>query len=213
MLGAVYGVIAGNLALFIAVTGAPAFQALHHHWIFPLLAGVLAFEWSLTGGIWRLDRSGSAGKDAARTTVLSLLAFLILMGIVRHDSILTCFGRCAFKLAGAALIAAAVFAAESRRGGAGFWVPARAEAAGLGCLLWALYLLLLGLGSPSAPRDIAFFALAAGLGFSRGRPAARLAAAGIPPAIALSWVSYEPAAIAGGLAIAGAGLWAAGRSS
>lgn len=99
-------VVAGNLALFIAVASAPWFQAAHHHWIFPLLAAPLAAQWALL-----------ARRPGARGAVLGILAFLLIMGLARHESILACFGRCGFKLAATFLIAAAVFAGEAARAG------------------------------------------------------------------------------------------------
>lgn len=99
-------VVAANLALFILVASAPPFKAIHHHWIFPILAVLLGAQWAL------LRR-----RPAARGAVLSLLAFLLIMGFVRRYSISACFGRCAFKLAGTHWIAALVYAGEAIRAG------------------------------------------------------------------------------------------------
>src|SRR3989304_4240539 len=89
----VWAVVAANIALFIGVTSWSAFQDLHHHWIFPTLAGLLTVEWLATVVLGK-----RGGACAVRATVLSIFTFLILMGIVRHYSILTCFGVCSLKL-------------------------------------------------------------------------------------------------------------------
>ncbi|MBI5882988.1 MAG: hypothetical protein HZB91_07785 [Elusimicrobia bacterium] len=157
------------------VTSSQAFQDLHHHWIFPVLAGVFIVEWAASGGLssWR---SSSRWYDPAiaRDTVLSLLAFLLVMGIVRHWSILHCIGRCSLKLGGACFMAGAAF--------------------------WAF-----GLGrAPQTTLDIVFLVLAGLLLAGWKKPVLRLCGLGILVSLAIRRVGSEnpivflavPAAIA-----------------
>ena len=131
-----------NLGTFILVASLPAFQSAHHHWIFPILAALLASQWAATfalgGAAPRLDPAG------ARACLVSLLTFLLVMGIVRHATILACFDRCAFKLAAAAAIAAPVFWLHGLRADGGWWSPRRSNLAALGAAAWAVYLTMRG---------------------------------------------------------------------
>jgi len=207
-----FGALAANLLLFIAVTSAPAFQELHHHWIFPVLAGLLSLEWALAGGGGLgLRRLGPVDLAGIRATALSILAFLILMGVVRHWSILTCFGRCSLKLGSAAALAGLVFAAHSRADEALFWGKRRSRAAAAGCLLWAVYLFLFGLGVPALARDGLYLAAAGALLLKGRAPLGRLAGLGIVLGLGIRWSCAEVPAIALGLALGLGGLWAAGR--
>lgn len=177
--------MAANLGLFIALTASPAFQRLHHHWIFPILALVLAVEWALLGGRLQGGWAAAVSLGSARQAVLSLLAFLILMGVVRHETILACVGRCSFKLAGAALVAALVFSVQ-RMSDEGFWDRNASELAALGCLLWSVFLVLFGFGIPARKLDALFLGVAVLL-FAigpRGAPT-RAAALGIPVLLAV----------------------------
>lgn len=121
-------VVAANLALFILVVSTPWFQAAHHHWIFPLLAALLAAQWALL-----------ARRPGARGAVLFVLGFLLVMGCARRSTILACFGRCGFKLAVTFFIAALVYAGEALRGMPGEaepvpWTRRRALGTALSCL-------------------------------------------------------------------------------
>lgn len=198
-------VIIANLILFVMVTSSQAFQDLHHHWIFPILAGVFIVEWAASGGLssWR---SSSRWYDpaVARDTVLSLLAFLLVMGIVRHWSILHCIGRCSLKLGGACFMAGAAFWAQARLGSR-FWGPVRSKTAALACLLWAIWLYAFGLGrAPQTTLDIVFLVLAGLLLAGWKKPVLRLCGLGILVSLAIRRVGSEnpivflavPAAIA-----------------
>ncbi len=173
--------VAAGLVVFILVTSAPVFQALHHHWIFPVLAAILTIEWALAGG-WGRVRKPLRFVDpaAARVAILSILAFLILMGVVRHQTILACVDRCSFKLGGAALMAAVVFAIQARRREAHYWNFDRAQLAGLACALWAAHLVLFGLEVSPWKLDVLFGIAAVLLWLSPGRPALKVAALAIP---------------------------------
>lgn len=103
---AVFAAVAANLLLFIAVVSLPAFREAHHHWIFPVLAVLLSLEWCAA---WLLPAKGPVDPAVVRASIVSTLLFLLVMGVVRHATILACFDRCSFKLAAAALIAAPVF--------------------------------------------------------------------------------------------------------
>jgi hypothetical protein len=146
-------VFAANLLLFLAVTTLSAFQAAHHHWIFPVFAVLLAAQWALTFTV----------KSAPlRANVASMLVFLLVIGISRHATILACFERCSFKLAAAALIAGFVFLGQARAADEGFWGPLRAHVAAAGSLLWALALVLRGLDVTHWLSDILFAIIALG---------------------------------------------------
>ncbi|MFA6317563.1 MAG: hypothetical protein WC943_09100, partial [Elusimicrobiota bacterium] len=141
----VAAVIIANLALFILVTSSEAFQDLHHHWIFPVLAAVFIGQWAAFGGLSRRRKPwGWLEPAQARATALSLLAFLLVMGIVRHWSILHCVGRCSLKLGGACVLAAGVFLAQARLEDP-FWSGLRSRTMALACLFWAGWLYAFGL--------------------------------------------------------------------
>lgn len=151
---AIGAVIALNLGLFILVTSVPAFQSAHHHWIFPALAALLAIQWALSFGLRKAEHL--LDQQVARATVVSALAFLIVMAIVRHATILACFDQCAFKLAGMATIAGAVFLAQRGLNQVGFWDALRSSLVGIGALLWAVYLMLRGLQLAPWAIDLGF---------------------------------------------------------
>src|SRR3989339_329914 len=89
-----------NLIIFILVTSSRSFQDLHHHWIFPVLGLIISAQWALAGGLLKISRLEAAlDLKAARTVLLFMLGVLLLMGVVRHQTILACFGNCSFKLA------------------------------------------------------------------------------------------------------------------
>lgn len=178
---AVFGVLVFNLVLFILVTSSSTFEELHHHWIFLTLAVPLTIQWGLTFAVPPGRKPAFFSIEAARACILSILAFLIFMGVVRHATILACIGRCSFKLGPAALVAAIVFTAQSRSPDLGFWCRARSETVGLACLVWAAYLALFGLHIPTGRLDIIFLAAAAviaGLGWKR--PSTRIVGLTIP---------------------------------
>ena len=200
-----------NLIIFIAVTSIPAFQELHHHWIFPVLGSIISLEWALAGGLYRAHWLDSRyDLKAARSAILFLLGFLILMGVVRHQTILACFGRCSFKLAFAAGLAAAVYFGQARLGDESFWNPARAYTAALACFLWAVFLILFGLRLSALKLDIVFLALAALLAVWRRYPAVKTVASAIVPILLVRRYFGENAIIIINLAIACAGVYAAG---
>jgi hypothetical protein len=149
---AIAAVVIANLLVFLAVVSLPAFKAAHHHWIFPVLAAVFAAEWALTFLL--------ADGAAPRANIVSLLVFLLVMGIARHATILACFDRCAFKLAAAAAIAGLVFAGQVLARERGFWEPLRASLAAAGAWLWALYLVLKGLNLAPWIIDVLFVVIA-----------------------------------------------------
>lgn len=207
----VFGAVAFNLCAFILVTSLPAFQDLHHHWIFPVLAVIFAAQWALAGGLPRPSLPERAlHPGAARSALLFLLGFLLLMGIVRHQSILACFGRCSFKLGGAAALAAAVFGGQARLKDAGFWGPDRARAAALGCAFWAVFLFLFGLGLPRWGLDLVMLGGAACLLPWRRHPSVKVILYSAAPALLLRRHLGEAGIILAGLALACAGVYAAG---
>lgn len=159
-----------NLALFCGLTTLPAFQAAHHHWIFPVLALLLAAQWAATFPL---------KAEQARSPLLSLLAFLLTLGVVRHATILTCFDRCAFKLAAACLLAAPVFLIQSGLGGAGLWTDRRCRLAGAGAAVWSLYLHAANLQLAPWMMDLGFAVLAALLWLGRSRAEFLLLALGV----------------------------------
>lgn len=210
----VFGTAVFNLALFVFVTSLPAFRDLHHHWIFPVLGTLFSVQWALAGGLFRaaaLDEKTDAA--ALRATLLSLLAFLVLTGAARHQTILACFGRCSFKLGGAAALAAAVFARQARLRDPSFWGEQRALAAALGCGLWAAFLILYGLRLPRWVPDAAVLAGSAALLPQRGRPGVKAVLACVAPALLLGRFLGEYPVIFLGVPLACAGLWAAGRGA
>lgn len=131
-------VVAANLLLFILVTSSTPFREIHHHWIFPLLAATVAIQWFATRLKW-LD------FGAARATLLFIMAFLILMGWIRHATIFACFDNCAFKFAGTCVMAALLFFLQARLKEAHFWSRRRSWMAGLICSLFAVALIWIGL--------------------------------------------------------------------
>jgi hypothetical protein len=206
---AVAGVIAANLALFIVVVSLPSFEASHHHWIFPALAGLFAFQWLLT-----LPRIGEGLWDrrAARAALVSLIAFLLIMGIVRHATILACFDRCSFKLAAAAAAGGLVFFAHRFTADPGFWSAVRCGVAALGALLWAVFLALKGAQVAPWLMDSGFIALGLLLWLGRSRPEPLLAALGVAAGLVIRVLRSEHAVIVlGVLAGVALPLWAAPR--
>lgn len=190
-------VAAANLALFALVTSLPAFQAAHHHWIFPLLAALLGAQWAATF-VLRPSPGALGGYGdpmAAREAVVSALAFLLVMGIARHATILTCFDRCSWKLAAAALIASPVFLAQRLSASPGFWEPARSGLAAAAALLWAAYLALRGLQLAPWTLNLAFAILACALWLGRTRAVWLLSSVGIFAALAIRATANEFAII------------------
>ena len=211
---AVFGAVVLNLLLFILVASSDAFQRVHHHWIFPVLAVPLALEWGLAGGVLSAGPAPHAVARGARAGVLSILAFLIFMGLVRHFTILACFGRCSFKLGGAALLAAAVFGGQSRLRDRGFWDKTMSESAALACLLWAVYLPLFGLGVRASALELTFLAAAAALvTLGRGHPATRIVGLALPAVLLVRRLSGEHAIIGLDAGIILASIAAARRSA
>ncbi|MEE8424738.1 MAG: M28 family peptidase, partial [Elusimicrobiota bacterium] len=106
----------------------------------------------------------------AETAVLSLLGFLLGMGIVRHATILACFGKCAVKLSGTAVIVAWAFLLHGSGERPGFWNPLRCRLVAAGAFFWGLYLALLGFRIAPWALDVLFFvfALLVWLGRRRG---------------------------------------------
>ncbi len=184
-------VVCLNLGLFLLLVSLPAFQAAHHHWIFPALAGSIAVQWGLSFALAR-------GKEA-RGSLLGLLLFLLVMGILRHATILACFERCAFKLSAAAAIAAAVFGAQGRLGGGGWWNPSRSDLAALGAAVWASALALSGLRAAGWLIDASLVGAGLVLWLGRSRAAFLLASLGALGGAALRRVDSEPALIGLGL--------------
>lgn len=178
-------VVAGiilNLVIFILVTSSQNFQDLHHHWIFPVMGLILSAQWALAGGLFRISRLDALlDLKAARSVLLFTLGILLLMGVVRHQTILACFGRCSFKLSLAMFMGAVVYGIQARLGDDSFWSPARAATAALACGLWAVFLALFGLGLQWWKLDILFIAIsAAGLFWRRFR-AVRMVISAIVP--------------------------------
>lgn len=207
-----FSVITGNLVIFILLTSWPAFQEIHHHWVFPILAAVFIAEWALAGGIVAVSKP-SAWFDPgfARPTILSILAFLLLMGIVRHWSILHCVGRCSLKLGGAAALASVVFLAQTRQRDP-LWNPVRSRAAALACALWAAWLLPFGLKVSQGRLDVVFLVAAAILLSGWNVVALRACGLAIPLLILARHTGAELAVILLDLAIALAGISLAGRT-
>ncbi|MBI4345464.1 MAG: M28 family peptidase [Elusimicrobia bacterium] len=211
--------LALNVALFIAVTSSPAFAAAHHHWIFPALAVLLGVQWALTFAFARAEPFFSA--LAARAAVLFSLGFLLVMGILRHASILTCFDQCRLKLAAAALVAAPVFWAHRWTQDEGFWNPLRAGLAGLGAALWALYLALRGVELAPYAVNLAFAVLGLGFWLGRDRPLFLMTALGIGAGLAIRATGNEFAIMGLGVlagvvlplaAVPDVGVWLARRA-
>lgn len=155
---AIAAVLIVNLGFFLAVVTLPAFQAAHHHWIFPVLAALLSAQWALTFVPSPADRL--IDRAALRGAVVALLVFLLVIGIARHATILACFDRCSFKLAAAAALAGAAFLGQLAARDRGFWNPLRASLAAAGAWLWALYLVLRGLQLTPWLVDLVFLIIA-----------------------------------------------------
>lgn len=209
---AIPAVIVVNLGLFLAVVTLPAFQAAHHHWIFPVFASLLAAQWALTFVASPADRLVDRG--VLRASVVSMLVFLLIIGIARHATILACFDRCSFKLAAAAAIAGCVFLGQMRTRDEGFWNPLRASLAAIASWLWALSLVLRGLNLAPWLSDLLFVILALLLWLGRGRAAFLIASLGILAALAVRATANEYAII--GLSViwsVALPLWAAPRVS
>jgi len=199
-------VIIVNLVLFLAVVTLPAFQAAHHHWIFPVLAVLFAAQWGLTFIPSSIDRS------ALRASVVSMLVFLLIMGIARHATILACFDRCSFKLAAAAALAGCVFLGQAWTRDDGFWNPLRASLAATAAWLWALSLVLRGLNLAPWLSDLFFAILALLFWLGRDRAVFLITAIGIALALAVRATANEYAII--GLSViwsVALPLWAAPR--
>ncbi len=176
------GVLILNLALFIAVASTPAFRAAHHHWIFPLFAAALSLEWA---ACFALPSGGRVSREAARATIVSTLLFLLIMGVVRHATILACFDRCAFKLAAAAALAAPIFWAHGLLRAPGWWTPKRSSLAALGAAVWALYLGLTALNIGPWIMDMIFAIVALLLWLGRHRADFLLVSVGIMSGIVI----------------------------
>ncbi|MBI2787589.1 MAG: M28 family peptidase [Elusimicrobia bacterium] len=205
---AVAAAVIANLLLFLAVVTLPAYQAAHHHWIFPVLAVLFAVEGALTFPPSPAD--ALVDRGALRASVVSLLVFLLVIGIARHATILACFDRCSFKLAAAAALAGCVFLGQMWSRGAGFWDPLRASLAASGAWLWALYLVLRGLNAAPWLVDLGFVILALMFWLGRDRAVCLISSVGILAALAVRATANEYAII--GLSVVwsvAVPLWAA----
>lgn len=199
-----------NLLVFLGVVSLPSFQAAHHHWIFPVLAALLAGQWALTFVATPADRL--LDRRALRASVVSMLVLLLIIGIVRHATILACFDRCSFKLSAAAAIAGLVFLGQLAAREEGFWDRSRASVAVAGAWLWALYLALRGLNLAPWMSDTVFVILALLCWLGRDRAAFLIASIGIASALAIRATANEYAII--GLSVVWSvalPLWAAPR--
>jgi hypothetical protein len=193
VLKAAAAVAASNLAVFIAITSLPAFKAAHHHWIFPALASALILQWA---GSFALP---SKEGGLARQGLISLLAFLLVMGIVRHATILACFDRCSFKLGLAALMAAPIFWLHARLSPGKFWDALRSSVAALGALLWAAFLALKGLGAAAWAQNLALAIVTLALWLGRDRPVFLVGALGLAAGLAARTPASEGARIGLGI--------------
>jgi len=191
---AVAAAVIANLLLFLAVVTLPAYQAAHHHWIFPVLAVLFAAEWALTFVPSPADKV--VDRPALRASVVSLLVFLLVIGIARHATILACFDRCSFKLAAAAALAGCVFLGQMWSRGAGFWDPLRSSLAASGAWLWALYLVLRGLNVAPWLVDLGFVILALMFWLGRDRAVCLISSVGILAALLVRATANEYAIIA-----------------
>jgi len=190
---AIAAVVIANLLVFLALVTFPAFQASHHHWIFPVLAVVFSAEWAMTFIPSRADEV--VERAALRASVVSLLVFLLVIGIARHATILACFDRCSFKLAAAAALAGLVFLGQLAARDAGFWNPLRAGLAASGAWLWALYLVLRGLNLSPWLSDLLFVILALLFWLGRDRPVFLISSIGILLALLVRATANEYAII------------------
>lgn len=207
---AIAAAVIANLLLFLALVALPAYQAAHHHWIFPVLAALFAAEWALTFVPSPADEF--VDRAALRSSVVSLLVFLLVIGIARHATILACFDRCSFKLAAAAALAGVVFLGQTRTRSGGFWDPLRAGLAAAGAWLWALYLVLRGLNAAPWLVDLGFVVLALMFWLGRDRAVCLISSAGILAALVVRATANEYAII--GLSVVWSvalPLWAAPR--
>lgn len=198
--------IIGNLCLFLAVVALPAFEAAHHHWIFPVLAILFAAQWGLTFILPSIDRS------ALRASVVSMLVFLLIIGIARHATIFACFDRCSFKLAAAAALAGCIFLGQAWTRDDGFWNPLRASLAASAAWLWALSLVLRGLNLAPWLSDLLFVILALLFWIGRDRAVFLISSIGMVVALVARSTGNEYAII--GLSVIGSvalPLWAAPR--
>ena len=185
-------VVIVNLGAFVLITSLPAFQSAHHHWIFPILAAMLAGEWALT----LLAPPGSlAGSEAVRSDILSTLALIVFMGVVRHATILACFERCGFKLSAAAAVAGAVFFGQRLRRDGGFWGPLRSGLAATAGFIWAPYLALRAFQLAPWTLNLGFGILALLFWLGRTRPVPLIASLGICAALAIRATANEYAII------------------
>lgn len=183
-----------NLILFIALTTLPAFRNIHHHWILPVLALLFAIE-------WRLVRSA-----AARGVLLWIVAFLMLMGIARHDTILRCFDQCSLKLAAAVFISGVVFWQQSRRDEPFFWNCSRSQLAAAAFASWAGYLFLFGLKLAAWSLEIAFVIVALLFWLGRANPVFFITSLGILIFLAIRRVSEEMMVIVSSVLVTVAGF-------
>jgi hypothetical protein len=207
---AIAAAVIANLLVFLAVTTFPAFQAAHHHWIFPVMAALFSAQWGLAFA--PLPGGEFVDRRALRSSVVSLLVFLLVIGIARHATILACFDRCSFKLAAAAALAGCVFLGQMWSRDEGFWNPLRASLAAGGAWLWALYLVLRGLNVAPWLTDLGFAILALLFWLGRDRAAFLILSAGVLAALAVRATANEYAII--GLSVAWSvalPLWAAPR--
>ncbi len=177
-----------------------------------MLGVIISAQWALAGGSFRISRLDSVlDLKAARSAILFMLGFLMLMGVVRHQTILACIGRCSFKLGLAAAMAAAVYCGQARLGDDSFWKPARAYTAALACALWAVFLALFGLRFKVWELDVIFIAAAAVSLIRRRYPAVKVMASAILPILLIRRYFGEYPIIFLNLIIACAGVTLAGR--
>ena len=159
-----------------------------------MLAVLFAAEWALTFAMSGADKL--VDHNALRASVVSLLVFLLVIGIARHATILACFDRCSFKLAAAAALAGCVFLGQMWSRSSGFWGPLRASLAASGAWLWALYLVLRGLNAAPWLVDLGFVILALMFWLGRDRAVCLISSAGILAALAVRATANEYAIIA-----------------
>jgi len=139
----IFILVAFNLLLFIGVASSPPFQAIHHHWIFLVLALSYIFQWSLLGGIICIKGTDRfLDLKTARMTILFIMAHLLLVGIARYVTVLTCFDQCGFKLGLTAILIGMVFFFQGRLQENHFWNIVRCQIVGFGAFIWAIYLFL-----------------------------------------------------------------------
>ncbi len=134
-------ILALNLCLFIVVTSLPQFRHIHHHFIFPVLGLLYAFQWCVYSlmGRWRRV-SAFYDSPTAQSTLLFIMGFMSILGVIRHLTILMCFDRCSLKLAAAMFLSGAVFFLQSFKSHTPFWSPVRAQIVAMGSFVWGIYL-------------------------------------------------------------------------